>query len=252
MTLPLILEGIGKSLLSLEPLLQMGVLLLKENYEYHNSKAALFDGYSLKRAHLQEVEAIRMSESAEAAHGLYYLNLAENCSNTSTTEKVVPVEEVLNYSPSILGEEEEMFFNSLIGTETVVFEATDSEPPLVEDEEYLDFNTFTTDYPVSEELSNQTMLTNEKIDDYVTGMQQWTVEVIGQEQDFIHVSDGSSRTWLQVNNQYVANGDILELLVDRKSHDSVELISIELLQRRSIDYQMEDKFDYDEIFQEAI
>lgn len=252
MTLPLLLEGIGKSLLSIEPLLQMGVLLLKESYEYHNSKAALYDGYSLRKAHLQEVEAIRQSETTEAAHGLYYLNLAENCSNTSTTEDVVPVEEVVNYSPSVLREEEEMFFNSLLGTETVKAVETELEPQMIEEEEYLDFNNFTTDYPVSEELTNQTVLSIEKIDDYVMGMQQWTVEVVGQEQDFIHVSDGSSRTWLQVINQDVVNGDILELLVDRKSHDSVELISMDLLQRRSLDYQMADKFDYDEIYQEAI
>ena len=92
----------------------------------------------------------------------------------------------------------------------------------------------------------------ESIADYIVGVQLWTVEVIGYEQDYLHVSDGSSRTWLHLSNHNVGIGDILSIEVDRKTHEVVEVLSVELLQSTSIDYLTVEQLEHFDEFQKAV
>lgn len=263
MSFLMMLEGLGTLLLSLEPVITSGVLVLKETYEYNHTKAALYDFYVAKDVKMGSIETPQILTDLQANDGYYYPIMTENCIESSTIGHIDPIVETTVYAQSVLSEEEESFFNSLVEApaaqssheEDTFFSTLVEAPPeqnMYEEDDYLDLNEFTTSHSLAENLTSQYAANKESIGDFVLGIQEWTVEVIGSEQGYIHVSDGTSRTWLQVNSQDVVNGDILKLQVDRKSHDSILVNSIDLLQRRSLDYALTDILDYVEEYQEAI
>ncbi|AQQ55377.1 hypothetical protein [Planococcus lenghuensis] len=71
------------------------------------------------------------------------------------------------------------------------------------------------------------------------GEQEWVVEIIGHEQEYIHVSDGDSRTWLNVANDSLGKGDILSVLVHRAMTGKIEVKKADILQKKSLDFALE-------------
>jgi hypothetical protein len=132
---------------------------------------------------------------------------------------------------AILLDEAEAFDYSLI------------EPPVnFHEEDCLTVNDL---YEVGEvEIDEQyTELANAKIQDELRGKQQWTVNVIGLEKNYIHVSDGI-RIWLDIGNyaSKVSIGDVLSVEVDRQI-DRVEVLDISVLHQVSEDYMIIDEMD---------
>lgn len=79
-----------------------------------------------------------------------------------------------------------------------------------------------------------------KINDGFIGEQLWIVEVVGYEQNYIHVSDGATRTWLNVNKfKNIGKGDILSVLVERDVSDQLYVLDIDTLQQKSNDFAIE-------------
>lgn len=83
-----------------------------------------------------------------------------------------------------------------------------------------------------------------KINDNLVGQQQWTVQVIGIEMGYIHVSDGSGRLWLEIGEKKalrIQNGNILVLDIIREE-DKVHVDRIFLLDDYTIaDYAIPDE-----------
>jgi len=103
--------------------------------------------------------------------------------------------------------------------------------------------------PVPTSMDRQLSATaTHKINDSYIGEQLWVVEVVGYEQEYIHVSDGATRTWLNIagfNN--IHQGDILSLLVERDITEHLKVMDINILQKRSNDFAIEiDDLEFDE------
>lgn len=83
-----------------------------------------------------------------------------------------------------------------------------------------------------------------KINDNLFGQQQWTVQVIGSEMGYIHVSDGSGRIWLEIGVEKagkIRNGNILVIDVNRED-DKVHVERILRIEDNSIeDYAIPDE-----------
>lgn len=135
------------------------------------------------------------------------------------------------YKVSNIGKEEERFFESL-------FKVIDED---CTQQDIIHHNTF-----VQEEEEPAFIMTPEptvqksQIKDYLMGEQFWTVEVVGEEQGYIHVSDGTARAWINTSSfgQFF-KGDILSMVVIREK-ESVAAKFVELLQRRSEDFVIYD------------
>ncbi|WP_028393902.1 hypothetical protein [Bacillus cihuensis] len=177
------------------------------------------------------------------------------------------------YSPSIIEEEHEAYFQNFT-KDLLEEDCINVEPPhsyfeheyihteqtwenLVEPVRNLDqqagpnehSDTLTMDdwnEDLSTNVSNQlSTKANAKIEDCLLGEQQWVVELIGQEQDFIHVSDGTARAWIDAKNHIDLNrGDILSILVDRISFIEIEAKAIDILQSRSMEFMILDEPNY--------
>lgn len=239
-----IIETIGHLLLAIEPLLTTSVMVLKDSYEYNHNKAAMYD-YHVKKDLTSKHKGVDFVNNQMIINeSLYYPVLAEDCIEPSSSKQLEGVDEDSQYVQTILGETEENLLLDLIGN----VDTSDLES----NEEYLDFNEFSNAHSFGEGIIQSAKPMKESIDDYILGVQLWTVEVVGYEQDYLHVSDGSSRTWLHLCNHNVVIGDILSLEVDRKTHEDVEVISVELLQTTSIDYMTVDQLEHFEEYQQAI
>jgi len=84
-------------------------------------------------------------------------------------------------------------------------------------------------------------IANAKIKDCIIGEQLWVVEVIGEEQDFLHVSDGSGRAWIDSKDiGTFTRKDIVSVLVNRKTDIQIELLAADVLQRHSTEFSMSD------------
>lgn len=86
-----------------------------------------------------------------------------------------------------------------------------------------------------------------KINDGYIGEQLWVVEVVGYEQSYVHVSDGETRTWINIRKfNSIHKGDILSVLVHRDISDQVDVLDIDILQQKSFDFEMEENLDSNE------
>lgn len=73
------------------------------------------------------------------------------------------------------------------------------------------------------------------------GEQLWVIEIVGEEQGYLHVSDGSARAWVDAIEFGTFNkGDILSMLVDRNEQNHVIAKAIDLLQERSMHFAIEE------------
>lgn len=90
-----------------------------------------------------------------------------------------------------------------------------------------------------------------KVADLAFGEQLWVVEVIGEEQGYVHVSDGSARAWVDVASfGKILKGDILSLLIDRSDDLRIRALDADILQRRSKDFELVDEMEWAEEFEE--
>lgn len=92
--------------------------------------------------------------------------------------------------------------------------------------------------------SEYSKLATAKIADNTLGLQQWTVNVIGRERQFVHVSDGS-RIWLDLGKYVhdIRNGDVLSVDVERTS-EQVRVVNATLLHSVSEEYLIPDEMEY--------
>lgn len=91
---------------------------------------------------------------------------------------------------------------------------------------------------------NLSATANSTIGEYCIGEQLWVAEVIGEEQEYIHASDGSGRVWIDTKGfGNFRRGDILSLLVERKTEHIVKLLAAEILQEFSDDFSMLDEIE---------
>ncbi|MDX1806477.1 MAG: hypothetical protein R3267_05595 [Paenisporosarcina sp.] len=90
-----------------------------------------------------------------------------------------------------------------------------------------------------------------KISELMLGEQLWVVEVVGEEQGYAHVSDGSARAWVDLSALCsVRNGDILSVLIDRSSDLRIRAIDVDILQRRSTEFALLEDIDWTENLEE--
>lgn len=72
-----------------------------------------------------------------------------------------------------------------------------------------------------------------KIADNVIGKQKWIVQIIGYEQNYIHVSDVSSRKWVKLETEYnekCCKGDTVEVYVDRSETGQIDILNMVILE----------------------
>lgn len=147
--------------------------------------------------------------------------------------------QVKPYEVSILNDEQLAFFESLsdnVGLSETVEEANE--------DDMLTMDVWQEEPEPVAVTSNLAAIANAKINDYQLGEQLWVVEVIGEEQGYLHVSDGSGRAWINSNTFGIfAKRDILSILVDRKSDLLVELRATEILQESSNEFNLADDLD---------
>lgn len=164
----------------------------------------------------------------------------------NSLNKAPIVEEPIVYTQSEMSMEQEEFFtsffnpivnstqedcstNNSIGdyeSDMLTMDAWDEQPTPVE---------------VSQRLSAKA---DSRIADQKIGEQLWVVEVVGEEQGYLHVSDGSARAWVEVA-AYGAfgKGDILSILVERTLENHVLARAVDLLQKNSIEFALEEDYN---------
>lgn len=159
-----------------------------------------------------------------------------------------PIESPVMETPEVLytattpTDEQNKFFAMLI-------DEIAGEPAESEDNTILRMDSWqeeeTTDVAVPSLLS---ATANSKIGDSEIGEQLWVAEVIGEEQSYIHVSDGSGRAWIDCQQiGSFGRRDIVSLHVNRLTDARVELITAELLQSHSEEFCLLDDDQYDEL-----
>lgn len=157
----------------------------------------------------------------------------------SNEENVVPFMEA---APPTY--ENEMEAEEYVSWDQVVAEAEivekDTNEEAVSESEFLTMEDWKEEaMPVS--MSTQlSARASHKIGQGYVGEQLWVVEVVGYEQSYIHVSDGESRTWLNLRKLGMASkGDILSLLVERDESDQLYVLKVDVLQQKSTDFALE-------------
>lgn len=109
--------------------------------------------------------------------------------------------------------------------------------------EYIQMNGWNEVASISSVQQIYSATANAQIGDYLLGEQVWVAEVVGTEQGYLHISDGTARAWINASNSYLFNrGDILLLSVLRLDENEIEVEKIELLQCVSNDFIITDEF----------
>lgn len=187
-----------------------------------------------------KVQCMKFEEQAEEELPLWGMpkeeEISGNCPVNVTDEKFQEKQEHISYEETQIDEEEEKFFENFLKTIQEDCE-TDENNELIltmdswnekEGKEALQVASF------SEATA--------KISDNKPGEQVWIVEVVGEEQGYIHVSDGTARAWVFADKAF-NKGDILSLVVNRNG-EAVEFIHAEILQHRSKDFVIYDDEDW--------
>lgn len=213
-----------------------------------------------------------------AIQGLYefsaflFCETNSECKKSSTTSKEIASAEdciplwglpVINnqvdlqqetYTTTFITEEQDNYFSSLIDCFKDTKEQALEEVHDVVQSEFEDsiltmdsWESQTDPVAVTPKLA---AIANAKINESLIGEQLWVVEVIGAEQEYIHVSDGSGRAWINAENfGTLGKRDILSILVNRESDLSVELTAVDVLQKHSYDFSLLDDCYNDEFIE---
>lgn len=155
----------------------------------------------------------------------------------SLNKETAPEERVA-YQETQLTKEHDLFYESLY--QSVAENCSiDSDNPYTYEDTLPVFSMVEASESVS--TVKEPMKATARIKDYRMGEQVWTVEVVGEEQGYIHVSDGTARAWLNANEfgQFF-KGDILTMLIERKG-EQLQILQMELLQRKSKDFLIYDE-----------
>lgn len=150
-----------------------------------------------------------------------------------------PVEPAVPYVASVITDEQDAFFAMLSDG----VNKPETEKEVVQDDMLLMEEWQEDPEPVAVSTSLATKA-NAKINDYKLGEQIWVVEVIGEEQGYLHVSDGSGRAWIDSSGiGTFSRKDILSVLVDRKTDMLVDFLAAEMLQEYSNEFSMADELE---------
>lgn len=155
------------------------------------------------------------------------------------------------YTASVLTDEQELFFQQFlnISNETqdcsknnYVDQVVSTEAP-TDEVELLSMASWEEYEPQAISLSSKLAAKADcRIKDLVMGKQLWVVEVVGEEQGYLHVSDGSGREWINGTfSNNVHKGDILSIIVDRNAENNIELLAIDILQEYSSEFSIDDE-----------
>lgn len=147
-----------------------------------------------------------------------------------------------NYQPSILTAEQSNFFQAFLGIENKEMDDCIIEPTPIDSDILTmeDWNEQTPPVSVTPKLA---ATADAKISDYLIGKQLWVAEVVGEEQGFLHVSDGSGRAWVEASRfSLIGKGDILSLLIERDSLEDIYALEIDILQKYSTDFSVDCDF----------
>ncbi|WP_107936506.1 hypothetical protein LG296_20735 (plasmid) [Ureibacillus chungkukjangi] len=74
-----------------------------------------------------------------------------------------------------------------------------------------------------------------RIADGQLGYQTWTAMIVGMESEYLHIADGTARTWINVENfmnKSFYNGDVIFIEVERQQ-DGLHVQTLNILQRSS-------------------
>ncbi len=148
------------------------------------------------------------------------------------------VEREIVYEPSIMTAEQNSFFQSFLGIDCNDMQDC-TELDIIESDVLTmdDWDEQSVPGSVTPKLA---ATANAKIADYLIGEQLWVAEVVGEEQGFLHVSDGSARAWVDASKfPPIGKGDILSLLVDRTTRDHIYALDIDILQSYSTDFSVD-------------
>ena len=144
------------------------------------------------------------------------------------------------YAVSVLSVNEEAFFNLISESVNPVMIADVKEA----EEEILTMAAWSEEPDPVAVTATLAASANAKISDHKIGEQLWIVEVVGEEQGYLHVSDGNGRAWVNsVGFGSFTRKDILSVLVDRKSDIRVDLLTADVLQKHTTDFSMADDLD---------
>ncbi|QHA38698.1 hypothetical protein D5E69_22960 (plasmid) [Rossellomorea marisflavi] len=118
----------------------------------------------------------------------------------------------------------------------------DDRPSYPDEEDCLTLNDLNNEWHVTID-DEYVSSANAKIKDELIGIQKWTVNVIGEEKQYIHVSDGD-RIWLDVGNyaSKITVGDIISVELDRQL-EKIEIREVSILHHFSEDYMIYDETD---------
>ncbi len=151
------------------------------------------------------------------------------------------------YVPTFLTDEQDDYFASLIdcinSTEEEILEEVQGVAQAKVDDSILTMDSWQGETEPVAVTTTLAATANAKITDSLIGEQLWVVEVIGEEQEYLHVSDGSGRAWINAENfGQLGKRDILSVLVHRQSDLRVELVAVEVLQRHSSEFSLLDEY----------
>lgn len=170
---------------------------------------------------------------------------------TSTvTETAEPVEEMEHYEVSQIEEKHVEFFDTLIDSiaDLDCMSETEEYPFVYEEDDFIHMDSWNEEPEPVSVTSKLSSKATTKIIDCIMGEQLWVVEVVGEEQGHLHVSDGTARSWVFTGNfGTFYKGDILSLSVNRDEHERITVTAIELLQRRSEEFSIPDEVEYEEL-----
>lgn len=203
---------------------------------------------------------------------LFFLTLGETIKHSFTNKVVVPAEKEANeelpswglhllsaepvkeepmivepivYAPSEMTMEQEAFFQSFLNpiAEYVQADCTNDAS-----EEHMESDMLTMDaweeqptpVKVTPRLSAKA---DSRIAEHKLGEQLWVVEIVGEEQGYLHVSDGSARAWVEaISFGGFDKGDILSVMVDRTEQNQVYAKAIDILQKKSTEFALEESY----------
>lgn len=201
---------------------------------------------------------------------LFFLTLGETIYHSFTNKVVVPAEKEANeelplwglhllsnepvieqpmmvdpivYAPSEMTMEQEAFFQSFLKpiAEYVQEDCTNNASIQLIENDMLTMDAWEENPAPVKVTPRLSAKADSRIVEHKIGEQLWVVEVVGEEQGYLHVSDGSARAWVEaISFGTFDKGDILSIIVDRNEHNQVFAKAVDILQKISTEFAFEE------------
>ena len=198
---------------------------------------------------------------------LFFMTIAQTIYHSFTKKEIIPAdsvnvplwgihaiqkelicEEPVVYAASEMTNDQEQFFQSFFNSVAISVQedCSNEAPPEAIDSDMLTMDAWE-DTPARVEVSQRlSAKANARIADHLVGEQLWVVEVVGEEQGYLHVSDGSGRAWVEaLTFGTFDKGDILSILVERTEENILSTKALDILQKKSFDFAIEDYYSLD-------